>query len=421
MQVKPVERWLRLALGGIVLLLAGIIYAWSILKMPLAEAFGWDAAQLGLNYTITICFFCIGGFFSGLLSRRLSARIRLVGSAVLVFSGFFITSVLPEGASPALLYLAYGVLAGAGIGIVYNAIISVTNAWFPDKKGLCSGILMMAFGFSSLILGRMADAFIQDEAVGWRATILMLAIAAGVVQLAAAFLVKTPPQGTIFPEPKRAAGKGAPAVAIEKRDYTAGEVVRRSSFWRMFVYLTLLAAVGSAAISFARDMITDVGGSMDVAVTMVGVLAIFNGLGRLSSGALFDRLGVHKTLYITGVIAVAAPLVIVLALVTGSTAIGIAGLCLSGMSYGFAPTTSAAFANVYFGMKNFSINFSLLNLILIPSSFAATIAGQIKTSTGAFTTTFIILAVASVIGQVAGLSVRKPLNLRTEAMGGTTL
>ncbi|GHT85823.1 MFS transporter [Bacteroidia bacterium] len=404
MKVNNTERWLRLALGAVVLFFAGIIYAWSILKTPFAEEFKWSAGLLGLNYTITICLFCLGGFASGILTKKISLKLRMIVSAVLLFFGFWITSRLTADGSN-LLFISYGLLAGCGIGIVYNSVIGATSAWFPDKKGLCSGILMMAFGFSSLILGRIADALMKNETVGWRQTFFVLAIVLGVVLLIAAFLLKTPAQGTIFPSAK-AVGKKQEKTF--DRDYSAKEIVMRSSYWRLFLYLFLFSAVGSAAISFARDIITDVGGAADVAVTMVGVLAVFNGLGRLLCGALVDRLGIRRTQALTSIIAIAAPVVIVLALLTHSLPFGIVGLCLSGMSYGFSPTMSAAASSTYYGMKYFSLNFSLMNLTLIPSSFAATVAGQLKASTGAFTTTFIILAVVSVIGQISGLSVKKP-------------
>ena len=145
-------RWLHLAAGVLALLFAGIIYGWSILKAPLAADFGWTADQLALNFTLTMCFFCLGGMAGGLLSKRIGSRASLILAGVLSCLGFFLTARL-DGASVAMLYVSYGVLAGLGIGIAYNVIISTVNAWFPDKKGTCSGALMMGFGASALVVG----------------------------------------------------------------------------------------------------------------------------------------------------------------------------------------------------------------------------------------------------------------------------
>ena len=143
-------RWLYLTAGVLALLFAGIIYGWSILKAPLAADFGWTADQLALNFTLTMCFFCLGGMAGGLLSKRIGSRASLILAGALSCLGFFLTARL-DGASVAMLYVSYGVLAGLGIGIAYNVIISTVNAWFPDKKGTCSGALMMGFGASALV------------------------------------------------------------------------------------------------------------------------------------------------------------------------------------------------------------------------------------------------------------------------------
>lgn len=413
MKVNQTERWFRLILGALALFFAGVIYAWSILSAPFARAvadggFGWDAKILGLNYTIAISSFCIGGFVSGLLSKKLAPRVRMVISAILLFAGFFITSRLNPGVSPVALYLAYGVVAGVGIGFVYNTVIGLTNAWFPDRKGLCSGVLMMAFGFSSLVLGKIADKLIGMESVGWRTTFLILAAAAGAALLLTAVFIKAPAPGTEFPKPKSVSGKKASAPAAA-RDYTAVEMIKTLAFWQSFVYVLLMAAAGSAAISFAKGIIADVDpeAPASFAVTVAGILSVFNGLGRLVSGALIDRLGVRRTQYVTNTIAVAAPLIVVLSLSWGSLPLGVAGLCLCGFSYGCAPTASAAYSAAFFGQKNFSLNFSIMNLILIPASFAATVAGNLKASTGSFTSTFIILAALCAVNYIVGLSIKK--------------
>lgn len=127
------RRWVYLVLGVVSMLFAGMIYAWSILKAPFA-AF-WTAPQLALNFTITMTCFCLGGFVGAKLSKRFGITITIIIAGVLTCAGFLRTAQL-RGNSVLLLYLSYGVLAGLGIGIAYNAVISTVNTWFPDKKGL---------------------------------------------------------------------------------------------------------------------------------------------------------------------------------------------------------------------------------------------------------------------------------------------
>lgn len=410
MKVNNIERWARLAFSTLVLLFAGIVYSWSILKLPFSTEFGWDAGSLGLNSTFTLVFFCIGGFISGLMTKKTSARLRMIISAVMLFAGFFITSRLNHNAKPVSLFLAYGFLGGTGIGIVYNTVVSTTNQWFPDKKGLCSGIMMMGFGLTTLIIGNIADRMIRSPDIGWRTTYLALAIIIGALFLIMAFVLKAPSPDTVFPQPKQKTGKPSKAQQqqIKPRDYTATEMIRRSSFWRIFLFITTVGAVGTASISFVTDILSEVGGSTSFVVTAAGVLSIFNGLGRLFIGSMFDAIGLRRAQYLMSAIFIIAPAVVVLALFTNSLVLAVVGMALCFFAYGFAPTTGAAFASGYFGEKHFSLNFSIVNLILIPAPFAAALAGNMYERTGSFISTFAILIGVAVIGVISLLSVRRP-------------
>ena len=160
--MKNTYRWFILIASVFAMLFAGIIYAWSILKVPFAEDFGWQAGELSLNFTLTMCAFCLGGLLGSFLSRRIGVKLAGVASAVLSGSGMALTGCL-NGSNVTMLYLTYALMAGLGIGVAYNVIISTVSAWFPDKKGLCTGCLMMGFGASSLILGNLADLLFKSN------------------------------------------------------------------------------------------------------------------------------------------------------------------------------------------------------------------------------------------------------------------
>ena len=155
-------RWLYLAVGVVAMLFAGILYAWSILKSPFAAEFGWGASDLALNFTFAMCFFCVGGLLGAQMAKRVGHKIAIMAAGVLSALGFGLTATL-SGSSVFMLYITYGVLAGMGIGVAYNVVISTVSAWFPDKKGFCSGCLMMGFGMSALVLGNAADSMIKSD------------------------------------------------------------------------------------------------------------------------------------------------------------------------------------------------------------------------------------------------------------------
>ena len=395
------RRWLYLVLGVVSMLFAGVIYAWSILKAPFTSV--WDASQLALNFTITMTCFCLGGFIGAKLSKRLGIRIAIVIAGVLSAAGFLLASLL-QGDNVLLLYLTYGVLAGLGIGIAYNVVISTVNAWFPDKKGLCSGCLMMGFGASSLVIGNVIT--ISMDTWGWQTAYMQLGGALGIVLVLTALILKKPGADVILPAPK--AKKNTKAEAFETKDYATGEMLRRPSFWMAFVGIGLLAAVGSSVISFAKDLSLSVGAAESLAITLVGVLSVCNGLGRILTGALFDACGRRFTMMAANILTIAAAGVTLLAVSVSSLPLCILGLCLVGMSYGSCPTVSSAFVSAFYGTKHFPTNFSIMNFNLIGSSLMATACGSLLTATGAYAAPFALLLGLACGALVLNFIIRKP-------------
>ena len=395
-------RWAYLVLGVLALLFAGVIYAWSILKTPLSETFRWTASQLALNFTLTMCFFCIGGFVGGLLSKKLGSRWMLIIAAALSGLGFVLASRLSGVVW--MLYLCYGVLAGLGIGIAYNVIISTVSAWFPDKKGLCSGALMMGFGASALVIGKLASALIDGP--GWRTAYLAVGIALAVILIVTAFILRRPDPDLPLPQPKQKASKGGET--FEQADFSTVKMVRRLSFWLAFLCIVCLSAVGNTVISFAKDLALDVGATAALATTLVGVLSVCNGLGRIVIGALFDLLGRKKTMLLANVLTILAAGVTLAAVLTKSLPLCIAGLCLTGFSYGAGPTISSAFISAFYGAKYFPLNFSVMNFNLMGASFVATAASGLLESTGGYVGPFILLLALSVVSLVLNLCIKKP-------------
>ena len=394
-------RWLYLILGVVSMLFAGIIYGWSIINAPFTHF--WDASQLALNFTITMTCFCLGGFLGAKLSKKFGIFISITISGLLSTAGFLLASRL-DGSNVILLYLTYGVLAGLGIGIAYNAVISTVNAWFPDRKGLCSGALMMGFGASSLIIAKWVSNNMAE--VGWQTAYVQLGCALGAVLLITALILRRPDENTVLPAPK--IKKAAKEEAFEVKDYTTGEMLRRPSFWMAFACLGLLGAVGSSVISFAKNLSIAVGAEESLALTLVGVLSVCNGLGRIFTGALFDAMGRRRTMLISNIISIAAAGVTLLAVTIHSLPVCIAGLCLVGMSYGSCPTVSSAFVSSFYGTKFFPSNFSLMNFNLIGSSLMATVCGSLLTSTGGYMAPFAVLLGLSVVALVLNLMIKKP-------------
>ncbi|MBR5586947.1 MAG: MFS transporter [Clostridia bacterium] len=393
-----------MAIGVIAMLFAGVLYAWSILKAPLSADFGWKPSQLALNFTLAMSFFCIGGLFGAKLSKTAGHKIAIITSGVLSALGFILTAFL-SGDAVWMLYITYGVLAGTGIGIAYNVVIATVSVWFPDKKGLCSGCLMMGFGASALILGNAVDAMFKST-LGWRTAYIILGIAICAVMFVAALLLKKPDATTVLPE----AGikKSGSVEVFEKQDYTTGQMLCRMSFWMAFVCISFLAAVGSSVISFAKDLALSVNAPEALAVSLVGVLSVCNGLGRIITGAVFDSIGRRKTMICANILTICAATVTLVSVYIGSLPLCIAGLCLTGMSYGSCPTITAAFTSSFFGMKYFSTNMALMTFTVMGGSLIATLSTTVLETTGGYTAPFIMLLSLTFVALVLNIFIKKP-------------
>ncbi len=397
-------RWFYLSIGVVAMLFAGVLYAWSILKAPLSGEFGWGTSELALNFTLAMSFFCIGGLLGAQISKRAGSRIALIIAGVLSAAGFILTASLRD-TSVVMLYISYGVLAGLGIGIAYNVLIATVSAWFPDKKGLCSGCLMMGFGASALILGNAANALFKST-LGWRSTYIILGVAICVVLILAALLLQKPDTQTVLPQPK--VTKTAGAENFDRQDYTSRQMLCRPSFWMAFLCISFLAAVGSSVISFAKDLALSVNAPEALAVSLVGVLSVCNGLGRILTGTLFDTIGRRKTMLSANLLTICAATVTLLAVSIGSLPLCIAGLCLTGISYGACPTITAAFTSSFFGMKHFSNNMALMTFTVMCGSLIATVSNKILEVTGGYTATFMMLLSLTAVAMVLNLFIRKP-------------
>lgn len=400
------KRWLFLGVGVFTMLFSGVLYAWSILKIPFKETFNFSDSTLAFNFTLTMCFFCLGAFFGSLICKKAGPKITLIISGLLVATGFISTGFLNETTPHILLYLTYAILAGTGIGIAYNVVVSTVCSWFPDKKGLCSGALMMGFGVSTLLLGNLISILFENESFGFNKTYITLGAVIGVVIIIAGVILKRPDADTVFPEPKTK--KSASKENFETRDFTTKEMLKSFTFWRAFICMAFITAVGNTVISFARDLMLSVDAVPTLATTLVGVLSVFNGIGRIVTGAFYDALGRKTTMFSANVLTIVAAGVTLIGVLLHSLPMCIIGLCLTGLSYGSCPTVTSAFSASFYGQKHFSTNYSITNFNLIVASFIATFSNSLLISTGSYVAPFILLLILAVCAMGLNISIKKP-------------
>lgn len=202
--MKQLNRWVYAIVGVIVLLFAGLVYAWSVLSTPIAAEFtAWSKAQLSLTFTLVMILFCVGSLLCGLLAGKLSAKTSVRIGAVLFLLGFLLAS---RTQTPLMLYIGFGFLCGLGSGMCYNAVMSTMVRWFPDRPGLISGVLLMGFGGGSFVIGKLYQAWTPAEIGGWRTSFLVMGVLIFVVLAVCSFFFVAPPADFTAPAAKGGAG-----------------------------------------------------------------------------------------------------------------------------------------------------------------------------------------------------------------------
>ncbi len=125
--MKSLNRWVYAIFGVIVMLFAGLVYAWSVMSQSIGSSRPeWTARQLSVTFTLVMAFFCIGVLIAGIFSKKIHPRIYVLCSGILFFIGFFVASM--TGATPGMLYLGFGILCGLGAGFAYNAVMTTMSA-----------------------------------------------------------------------------------------------------------------------------------------------------------------------------------------------------------------------------------------------------------------------------------------------------
>lgn len=399
--MKHLNRWVYAIVGVIVLLFAGLVYAWSVLSTPIAAEFAdWSKAQLSMTFTIVMIMFCIGSLLCGLLTGKLSAKMAVRIGAVLFLLGFFLAS---RTQSLAMLYIGFGVLCGLSSGLCYNAVMSTMVRWFPDRPGLISGVLLMGFGGGSFIIGKLYQAWTPVEIGGWRTSFLVMGIIIFVVLAICSFFFVAP--GADFVAP--AAKNGKAAVRAAGREYKPLEMLKKPSFWLYYVWAIALSAAGLALISQASGVVWEASASQTAGAvaTIVGLISICNALGRVLFGGMYDKYGRSLSMQLVNILFIITSGVLILALTAKSVVVVIIGFILGGLAYSGVTPTNSAFCRAYFGPANYPVNFSLINSNLIFASFGSTVSGALFDASGSYNATFFLIIGLAVVGILCSLAI----------------
>jgi OFA family oxalate/formate antiporter-like MFS transporter len=285
------NRWLLVAAALLLQFSIGAVYAWSVFSKALKAApdFKLTTVQASLPFTVTIGMIFIGSYLGGRIQDRRGPRPVALAGGVIYAIGVVLASFAQNGDQLWLIILGYGVISGFGLGFAYIVPIAMLLKWFPDKRGLITGLAVGGFGFGAVLTSPVAQWLIGKDPGRPTSAFLPLGIAYLVMSLIGASFFRNPPAGYTVPgyEPS-ASGTGSNGGT----DYTQGEALRTPQWYLLTAILTLNVTAGIALISQAAGSATDISGYTSAgAAAIVGIFAIFNGGGRIVWAAASDFTG----------------------------------------------------------------------------------------------------------------------------------
>ena len=301
------NRWLVPPAALAIHLCIGQAYAFSVFKLPLTKAIGitqsgpddWTQKQLAWAFTIAIVFLGLSAAVFGKWLERAGPRKSGVVAAICWSLGFFISALAVQLHNIWLLYLGYGVIGGCGLGLGYITPVSTLVKWFPDRRGLATGMAIMGFGGGAMIASPLSQALMEHfksaTSVGVIPTFLVMGALYLVAMLAGAFLFRVPADNW------KPAGWSPPTSAttlITKGQVHVSKAVATPQFWLLWVMLFLNVTAGIGVLEQAAPMIQEMfDGKVAAAAAagFVGLLSLFNMGGRFFWSSLSDRIGRKAT------------------------------------------------------------------------------------------------------------------------------
>jgi MFS transporter, OFA family, oxalate/formate antiporter len=400
MKTSNVNRWVLAAAGFVMQIALGAVYAWSVFRIPLTKNHGWTISQVTMVFEIAILMLGISAFVGGLWMRRKGPRVVALAAGLCYGLGVVLAGQV--GDSLALLYLTYGFLGGTGLGLGYIVPVATLIKWFPDKRGMITGIAVAGFGAGALITAPVAQHLIAS--VGVPHTFTTLGVAYFIAVSLAALLMRNPP------DDYRPAGWEPTATQQKQRslrDFTLTEALRTWQWYGLWAVLFLNTTAGISIISQASPMAQEMTHvSATAAAGLVGIISIANGAGRFLWAWLSDLIGRNRVFQIMFVAQAVLFFLMSRAHSFGALA-ALAFIVL--LCYGGGFGTMPAFAADFFGPRNVG---SIYGLMLTAWGVAGVLGpiliAYVRESTGFYAGALQLIAGVMLVSAALPFVVRAP-------------
>ena len=292
-----IPRAITLLLCTVLQVCFGTVYAWSFFQTLLVRQLGWTFTETAIAFSLTIFSLGCSAAWAGAMLPKLGPRKLAIIGSVMFAGGYLLAGLALHIDFLPLFYLGYGVIGGAGIGLGYVTPVATAAKWYPDRKGLATGIVVMGFGVGAFLLSIVLAPILIVHTEGDLPLVFAgLGILFAAILLPSSYFLRDPPPGY------RITAAGAATVLQEDEDSgTVKECLQSREFAIMWLVFFFNIAAGIAVISFQSSLLQDVWGLADPSVepevlaqygaTLIAVSSLCNGAGRLFWGLLSDRIG----------------------------------------------------------------------------------------------------------------------------------
>jgi MFS transporter, OFA family, oxalate/formate antiporter len=288
------NRWWVAFMGTVLQLCLGSVYAWSYFQKPLVEGYHWSNTQVAWTFSLAIGFLGLAAAVGGMCLSRYGPRKLAVIGSLLYGAGYLLAALALRWHSLGLLWFGFGVIGGIGLGLGYVTPVATVAKWFPEKKGLVTGMVVMGFGFGALLMSKVIAPGLNAAFQGELPLVFAgVGLIVGVVGLIAAMSLHNPPSSAVFAHPKLIESQKIPP-----------ELWSRQFLLMWLVFFCNIAA-GIAIIGFQSPLMQDLWRMTDPTLSpqalaaygasLIAASSVFNGLGRLIWGGVSDHIGQART------------------------------------------------------------------------------------------------------------------------------
>jgi len=302
---KTPNRWVVALMGTLLQLCLGTVYAWSFFQSLLVKSYRWSYTDTAWAFSLVIFSLGVSAAWAGVNLPKIGPRKLATTGAILFSLSYLLGGLALYLKSIPLFYLGYSIIGGIGIGLGYVTPVSTVAKWFPDKKGLVTGVVVMGFGIGAFMMSKMLAPLLLS---GTKGDLVPVFFSLGgffaIVLLPVTSFLDNPPPGYApggQPTPTPAAPVATSPAVPEDPDVSIKDYLLSGQFIMMWIVFFFNIASGISIISFQSPLLQEIWGLADPSVepatlanygaTLIAVSSLFNGVGRLLWGMISDRVG----------------------------------------------------------------------------------------------------------------------------------